>query len=267
MIAVPRQYSPVASAVTDMSHSVKWGFLDASTDPQLPLTLHPNGAHSTVLTMDAVSNVDDATKASRRYCCELSVMATLGGNRNMKSVLYGRSLQLFATAEVNWTTRPVAMEPANALRVVLSLNPCDGTNSTCTSEQSSTESPVIAIVGKPFTVDLDITNLSDESCQLELVVETKHVDDKDRWKVRSDCEGRQFWLGSPEVGLIHQELLAMDTSIFLEELHGHASTKAMLRLMPLRRGTLAIPNFQLVDSRAGKRYYCDHRLQVVVAAN
>jgi hypothetical protein len=266
-IAVPRQYSPVASTVTDMSHSVKWGFLDASTSPQLPLTLPPNGAHSTVLTMDAVSNVDDAAEASRRYCCELSVMATLDGNRNKTSVLYGRSLQLFATAGVNWTTRPVAMEPANALRLNLSLNPYDGTNSTCTSEKPSTESPVIAIVGKPFTVDLDITNLSDQSCQLELVVETKHVDDKDRWEVSSDCEGLQFGIGSPEVGLIHQELLAMDTSIFIEELHAHASTKAMFRIMPLRQGTLTIPNFQLLDRRAGKRYHCDHRLQVVVAAN
>jgi hypothetical protein len=181
--------------------------------------------------------------------------------------LYGRSLQLFATAGVNWTTRPVAMEPANALRLNLSLNPYDGTNGTCTSEKPSTESSVIAIVGKPFTVDLDITNLSDQSCQLELVVETKHVDDKDRWEVSSDCEGLQFGIGSPEVGLIHQELLAMDTSIFIEELHAHASTKAMFRIMPLRQGTLTIPNFQLLDRRAGKRYHCDHRLQVVVAAN
>jgi hypothetical protein len=216
--------------VTDMSNFVKWGFAEQS-DPQLPLTLKPNEAFSTILTVDASED-----SLSRRCCCPLSITAVIGKKDHRYHIV--------AATEAVWTTSRAAVEPADTFRVDMNLQ--DGGE--CT-------------VGAPLTVNMEISNLSAESRQLMLLVDNNNT--TGRWSIVSEKEGYKFGFGGPDG---ERELLAVDAALRLGELKGHSSTKAKLRVIPLREGTLSIPNFQLVDSRTGKRYSCVHRLQVVAAS-
>ena len=62
------------------------------------------------------------------------------------------------------------------------------------------------------------------------------------------------------------ELLAVDAALLLGEVKGQHSIEAELRFVPLREGTLDVPNLKLYDKRAGKWYNCVHTLKIVAAA-
>jgi hypothetical protein len=62
------------------------------------------------------------------------------------------------------------------------------------------------------------------------------------------------------------ELLAVDAALLLGEVKGQHSVDAELRFVPLREGTLDVPNLKLYDKTEGKWYNCMHMLKIVVAA-
>jgi len=230
---------------TDMSHFVVWGYAPNS-DPKLPLTLLPNEAYSVVLTVDARED-----SQSRRCLCPLSITATVGKQD---------SYHIVAGTDAYWTTSRAAVEPADSFLVDLSLG-SEGDGGEC------------CVVGSPLTVNMEISNLSPESRQLMLLVDSsidtnssnaKKGASSNRWAIVSEVEGNKFGVGGPDDR--DQELLVVDAALMLGELKGQSSTKARLRVIPLREGSFSIPNFKLVDSRSGKRYICVHKLQAVAQA-
>jgi len=59
------------------------------------------------------------------------------------------------------------------------------------------------------------------------------------------------------------ELLAVDTALLLGEVKGQNSIEAELRFVPLREGTLDVPNLRLYDNCTMRWYICKHALQIV----
>lgn len=59
------------------------------------------------------------------------------------------------------------------------------------------------------------------------------------------------------------ELLAVDAALLLGEVKGQHSIEAELRFVPLREGTLDVPNLKLYDKRGCKWYNCVHTLKIV----
>jgi len=228
---------------TDMSNSVMWGYAPNS-DPKLPLTLLPNEAYSVILTVDARED-----SQSRRCYCPLSINATVGKQDNYHIV---------AATDAFWTTSRAAVEPADSFLVDLSLGDGEDENEQC-------------VVGSPLTVNIEISNLSTESRQLMLLVDSasesaakKSSGPSNRWAMVSEVECYKFGVGGPDDR--DQELLVIDAALLLGELKGQSSTKARLRLIPLREGSLMIPNLKLVETRTKKTYSCVHKLQAVVHA-
>lgn len=225
----------------DMSNSVLWGYAPNS-DPKLPLTLLPDEAHSVILTVDARED-----SQSRRCYCPLSINATVGQQDNYHIV---------AATDAFWTTSRAAVEPADSFLVDLSLGGGEDEIEQC-------------VVGSPLTVNVEIFNLSAESRQLMLLVDSasesaakKSSGPSNRWAIVSEVEGYKFGVGGPDDR--DQELLVIDAALLLGELKGQSSTKARLRLIPLREGSLMIPNLKLVETRTKKSYSCVHKLQAVV---
>ena len=62
------------------------------------------------------------------------------------------------------------------------------------------------------------------------------------------------------------ELLAVDAALLLGEIRGQHSLEAELRFVPLRDGTLDVPNLKLYDRIQGKWYDCIHTLKIVVGS-
>ena len=246
--------------VADMSNAVKWGYAP-SCDPKLPLTVMPNETYSAILTVDARED-----SLSRRCYCPLSLTATVGTHDNCHIV---------AATDAHWTTSRAAVEPADSFLVDMSL---DGDGA---AGEDGRDPP--CVVGSPLTVSVEITNLSTESRQLMLLVDSSDSSTalskkasgssssssgsggSNRWAIVSEIEGYKFGVvGPPDRD--QQELLVVDAALLLGELKGQSSTKARLRVIPLREGCLSIPNFILGDSRSGKRYNCVHKLQAVAQA-
>lgn len=225
-----KSVSSPLNGVTDMSNYVKWGFADQS-DLKLPLLLKQNEAFSTILTVDASED-----SFSRRCCCPLSITVSFGNNDHRHHIV--------AAADAIWMTSRAALEPAESFRVAMNLQ--DGGE---------------CIVGAPMTVNVEISNLSAEAHQLMLLIDNHN---NGRWMIASEMEGYKFGVGGPDG---ERDLLAVDAALLLGEVKGHSSTSAKLRVIPLREGTLSIPNFKLVDSRTGTRYSCEHRLQAVAVSS
>ena len=59
------------------------------------------------------------------------------------------------------------------------------------------------------------------------------------------------------------ELLAVDAALLLGEVKGQHSIEAELRFVPLREGTLDVPNLKLYDKTRSKWYNCVHTLKIV----
>jgi len=59
------------------------------------------------------------------------------------------------------------------------------------------------------------------------------------------------------------ELLAVDTALLLGEVRGKNSIEAELRFIPLKVGTLDVPNLKLYDKCTDQWYDCVHPLQIV----
>lgn len=235
--------------VIDMSKYVKWGF-GGGTEPNLPLTIMRHEAYSTVLTIDAGEDL-----RSRTFFSPISVTASLDSGNSVVEA-----------ADAQWTTGRIAVEPADAFRIDLSLR------------QSSA-----CYVGAPLVVSLRVLNLSTETRDLMLLM----AKDEEKGNsmvptpkhstvntaIVSEVNGYTFgvWgLSGEDDGTIRhnrdQELLAVDAALLLGEVKGQHSVDAELRFVPLREGTLDVPNLKLYDKTEGKWYNCMHMLRIVAAA-
>jgi hypothetical protein len=240
--------------VTDMSRFVQWGYVPR-TEPDLPLMLHPHESYSTVLTIDAGEDL-----RSRVLVSPITVTALVGSiGKEDQEYLRGRP-SVVVSADAEWTTGRVAVEPADAFRVDMSL------------EKSS------CFVGAPFIVSLRVLNLSTESKNLMLLMAKD--DEKTTQKpgavntaVVSEVNGYTFgvWgLSGDDDGTARyvrdHELLAVDAALLLGEVKSQHSVDAELRFVPLREGTLNVPNLKLYDKTEGKWYSCFHKLRIVAGA-
>ena len=59
------------------------------------------------------------------------------------------------------------------------------------------------------------------------------------------------------------ELLAVDAALLLGEVKGQHTIQAELRFVPLREGTLDVPNLKLYDKLGGRWYDCVHMLKML----
>jgi len=62
------------------------------------------------------------------------------------------------------------------------------------------------------------------------------------------------------------DLLAVDAALLLGEVKGQFAVEAELRFVPLREGTLSVPNLKLYDRIEGKWYDCFHTLKIISVA-
>lgn len=198
----------------------------SKSDPILPLKIKPNEAYSSVLTVFAKEDM-----LARQCSCPLSITAFVHGRH-----------EIVAAVDAVYHTARSAAEPSDGLGV-----------------QMHVETETVR-VGAPLFLGLEVSNLSFETRQLMLTIDRES--NANKWAVVSEVQGQKFGISGPEEG---QDLLAVDAALVLGELKGNSSTRATLRLIPLRPGALSLPNFRFIDHRTGKRYYCAHKLQAVAS--
>jgi len=236
--------------VTDMSRFVRWSYA-RGTEPPLPLVLHPHEAYSTVLIIEAGEDL-----RSRDFISPVSVTATIGDTKVEKPMV------VLSATDISWHTGRVAVEPADAFRVDMSLKETQ------------------CYVGAPLVVSLKVLNLSPDSRDLMLLMAKDEESKKNAGSsqskfgvntaVVSEVNGYTFgvWgLSGDDDGTTRhnrdQELLAVDAALLLGEVKGQHTVEAELRFVPLREGTLDVPNMKLYDKKGGKWYNCVHQLKIV----
>ena len=233
-------------SVTDMSRHVQWGYV-TQTEPQLPHTLEPHDAFSTVITVNATDDL-----RSRTFASPVSVTAEVG----MKNVDSSLRSRVVVATDALWSTGHVLVKPSDAFRVDISLQ-----ESSC-------------YVRTPFVVSLRVMNLGETTRDLMLLMAKESEDGDEAHTVDAPSvakvNGYTFgvWgLSGDEDGTIwhkkDNELLAVDSALLLGEVKSQHSVDAQIRFIPLREGTLRIPDFKLFDRKEGKWYNCPHKLLVV----
>lgn len=242
-------------AVSDMTKSFQWGYaLKAKAD--LPLTLKPHEAFSTIITIEAA---DDT--CSRKFIAPISVTSVVGRKDAPAGVGSSTShrYNLVVAADVQWMTTRAAVEPADAFRVNMALQ------------------DMACVVGETMEVSLDVLNLSSEERDLTLMIDHDSQNSlmalgyvHDGLMTVSEKNGQSFGVlglsndrGHAIPDGCDSELLAVDAALVLGEIKGHASATAKLRFIPLREGTLTVPFFNFVDKKSGVFYKCIHNLRIV----
>lgn len=234
--------------VTDMSKVVKWMFAP-DCDPNLPLEVGPYEAFSTVLLIDASED-----RRARTFNAPISVTAVIGSSDG--SVIY----PIVAVSEAQWTTSRAPIDPSDSFRIDMKVGYGEAT------------------VGSPFTIFLELQNLSAEGRDVMILVDQNDSivagEEKGRAGksvVVSEQAGDKFgiWglLDDNKAGAgvsADRELLTLDVALLVGELKPKASCLAELRFIPLICGTVGIPNLKLVDRKRGKWYSASHHLRVTV---
>jgi hypothetical protein len=233
------QESQPAEEVLDTTKLVQWGY-SLRSDPNLPVTLNSHEAFSTVLTVEASQD-----SQCRTYVCPVSVTAVLGRKEDT------HRYQVIADADAEWTTSKAATSDGFHLDLSLGERVCR--------------------VGAPMTVQIKVRNLSMDTKDLMLLVDNdkesmenpstngghKKVEEKDQFGV----EGLSVVdKNSPS------ELISLDVAYLLGVLEGQATADASLRFIPLREGSITIPNLQIVDRKSGRKYVCFHKLRATVGS-
>lgn len=321
------------NAVLDMSTSARWGYAPG-TAPSLPLVLKPRESVATVLQIDAGENL-----RTRGYISPVAVTAVVGAKNDdtsgtgeagdgaaaiaaaasgeiidpIKAVAIPAEVPVMVSTDARWTTARLAVEPADAFRVDLSL--VGSSSTTCK-------------VGAPVVVSLRVMNLSSETKDLMLLMAKDEESSRDKdggglgfggfnrryrkkrygsssasvqsimtsastplvggrpyvqphstshgvnTAVVSEVNGYTFgvWgLSGDDDGTARHnrdhELLAVDAALLLGEVKAQHAIEAELRFVPLREGTLDVPNLKLYDKLGGRWFNCIHLLKLVAAAN
>ena len=253
-----------------MTECVEWGYAP-KTELKLPLTLHPHEAYSSIISISAGEE-----RSSRQFLSPLSVTGVIGMNANLEEDNSEKKAdndydsdgrehcRVVVASDVCWTTKPIAVEPADAFRIDM-----------CTVEPTVQR-------GEPIVVKLRIFNLSLESRNLmifmakkdrSLSVQNEAVASKEQSvnsAVITESDGYTLgvWgISGDDDGTVRlsrdHELLAIDTALVLGEVKGQHAVDAELRFVPLRLGQLKVPNWKLYDKAENCWYSCTHDLNIV----
>eukprot|EP00533_Pseudo-nitzschia_delicatissima_P010106 CAMPEP_0116113456 /NCGR_PEP_ID=MMETSP0327-20121206/19518_1 /TAXON_ID=44447 /ORGANISM="Pseudo-nitzschia delicatissima, Strain B596" /LENGTH=576 /DNA_ID=CAMNT_0003606815 /DNA_START=34 /DNA_END=1761 /DNA_ORIENTATION=+ len=235
----------IQQAVSNMTECVEWGYAP-KTELKLPLTLRPYEAYSSII---SISSGEE--RSSRQFLSPLSVTGVIGMNAEQDSSEKKDDdddddceCRVVVASDVCWTTKPIAVEPADAFRIDM-----------CTVEPTVQR-------GEPMVVKLRIFNLSLESRNLMIFMAKKDQGPSTHDKsvaakeesvnaaVVTESKGYTFgvWgISSEDDGTVRlnrdHELLAIDTALVLGEVQGQHAVDAELRFVPLRRGRLKVPNW------------------------
>jgi hypothetical protein len=241
----------------NMTKSVQWRYAP-KTELLLPLTIHPREAYSTVLFINAGEEM-----LSRSFVSPISVTGIVGSSTTQENC-NDEPCRVVVAGDAHWTTELVAVEPADAFRIHMSV------------EQA------IVRRGEPVVAKLRIFNLSLETRNLMVLSMTKLSTPKAismkeeavNAAVVSESGGYTFgvWgISDEDDGTIRLnrdfELLAVDAALVLGDVQGQHAIEAELRFVPLRLGRLAVPNWKLFDKTAGRWYTCTHNLSMVAVEN
>lgn len=281
-------------SVLDMSRRVRWGFA-AGSAPDLPLVLEPYEAFATVIQIDAGEDV-----RSRAFLSPISVNVMigsdidLGGNKENQEEKCGE--RIMVTADTRWTSSRVGVENSDAFRIDMSLR--GGLETTC-----RVGAPIVISlrVLNLSMESRDLMLLmakdgegTDSGLQWERPIDGKrrragrrdsgqHLLHQSNINVPQTKENHSFntavvsevngytfgvwgFSGDDDGTTRHHrdhELLAVDAALLLGEVKGQHSIEAELRFVPLREGTLDVPNLKLYDKRQQRWYNCVHTLKIV----
>ncbi len=251
-----------------MTECVEWGYAP-KTELKLPLTLRPYEAYSSIISISAGEE-----RSSRQFLSPLSVTGVIGMNEDVDEASSEEKAEddhesdsecrVVVASDVYWTTKPIAVEPADAFRIDM-----------CTVEPTLQR-------GEPMVVKLRIFNLSLESRNLMIFMAKKDQGLSDQSEsaamreesvnaaVVTESDGYTFgvWgISSDDDGTVRlnrdNELLAIDTALVLGEVQGQHAVDAELRFVPLQQGRLKVPNWKLYDKAANRWYSCTHDLNIV----
>lgn len=234
-----------------MTKYVHWGYAP-KTKLDLPLTLRPNDAYSTILTVNASEEMQ-----SRAFISPVSVTGSVGGIPE-SSALLEEKRKLVVGADAHWSTALIAVEPTDAFRIDMDIQKTE------------------VVMGEPMVLSLRIFNLGVEACDLMLLM-AKEGEDEASLKHRavntaiiSEVDGYKFgvWgISGEDDGTIRLTrdctLLAIDAALMLGKIEGQHAVEAELRFVPLREGRLDVPNWKFYDRVSGNWYTCVHNLKVV----
>ena len=284
-------------SVVDMSRRVRWGFLPGSA-PELPLVLGPHEAYSTVFQIDAGEDV-----RSRIFHSPVTVNAMIGNcpmpTHKSNDV---RTERVMVTADVRWTSSRVGVENSDAFRLDMYLR--GGLETACVGAPVVVSLKVLNLSMDPRDLMLLMAKDGEgrnSGLQWERPADEKrgkigsqtrrtksmlHNRDHPSTTMSPTKDNRSFntavvsevngytfgvWgLAGDDDGTTRHhrdhELLAVDAALLLGEVKGQHSIEAELRFVPLREGTLDVPNLKLYDKRSGRWYNCVHTLKIVAAA-
>ena len=285
-------------SVIDMSRRVRWGFVPGSA-PDLPMTLEPYEAIATVIQIDAGEDVRsraflspisvNATIPSINSSDERIMITTNArwtssrvGIENSDAFRVDLSLRGGGTATT--TVCRVGAPLVISIRILnLSMEPRDlmllmakddekknrdllweqqrpGVDGDGSSSRRRRE--VRHDVGRGGDYYSQQGNVSSQP--------TSKASNIFNTAVVSEVNGYTFgvWgLSSEDDGTTRHhrdhELLAVDAALLLGEVKGQHSIQAELRFVPLREGTLDVPNLKLFDKRELKWYNCSHTLKIL----
>jgi len=233
------------NGVISMSRHVRWCYA-AGTALDLPLKLERNESYSTVLQVDAS---DDQNP--RHFMSPVSVTGHVG-----ECTPDTQTPPLVISTYASWTTSRVAVAPAEAFRVDMAIH-----------EDKFR-------VGEPLTLIVKVLNLSTRSRNLMLLINSKNLEEgaDDSVPVMAEVGGYSFgvWGLTDNGGDVtdgkDDNILAIDAARLLGDVLPQQVGEADLRFVPLREGTLDIPNFKLYDMTEGEFYDCTHSLKIMAEA-
>jgi hypothetical protein len=284
-------------SVVDMSRRCRWGFLPGSA-PELPLELGPHEAYSTVIQIDAGEDV-----RSRVFNSPVTVNAMIGNcSSPTSSNINDGTKRVMVTADARWTSSRVGVENSDAFRLDMYLR--GGLETVCVGAPIVVSLRVLNLSMEPRDLmllmakdgegrnsglqwerpaDESRNRIGSQKMRTRTMLHNRAnpsnmaLPSKDNRSfntaVVSEVNGYTFgvWgLAGDDDGTTRHhrdhELLAVDAALLLGEVKGQHSIEAELRFVPLREGTLDVPNLKLYDKRGGRWYNCVHTLKIVAAA-
>ena len=289
-------------SVIDMSRRVRWGYIPG-TAPQLPLILNPYEAFATVIQIDAGEDVRSraflspisvtATIAGPNNKKDIEVGTTTNDNAVNDE---NEGERIMVAADARWTSSRVGVENSDAFRIDMSLRgdptswrvgaplvvslrvlnlsmePRDlmlimakdgeGTDSTASGLRYGDQQQTKKAGGD------NVKMLHQPSKAIRRP--SKKENHRFNTAVVSEVNGYTFGVwgltGDDDGTTRHHrdhELLAVDAALLLGEVKGQHSIETELRFVPLKEGTLDVPNLKLYDKRGKKWYNANHTLKIV----
>ena len=292
-------------SVINMSRFVRWGYA-SGTAPTLPLVLKPHEAVATVIEIHGRENMsqryfESPVCAKAIVGDDYGRYHVDGKSKNFCDEKRKNISMVIASADATWTTTRMASGLADAFRVNMSVDKSvhivgsqiivvlkvmnlssEPRDLMLLMAKDEDKSDVRFEGGKTKEFDsLPTTQRQQKSSVMSATssIGSSRVNDSPDTRntvntaVLYEVNGYVFgiWgLSGDDDGTVRynrdHELLAVDAALLLGEVRGQHSLEAELRFVPLREGTLDVPNLKLYDRIQGKWYDCIHTLKIVAGA-